>query len=354
VAHDFNNLLTLMSGAFDLIERIADEPERVRQWARRGQEAGKQGAGLTQRLLGFVRREEPRQQVVDPASVLRDLQPLLRQAMGVTADLELRLGEGLHAVRMNVAAFEAAILNLVVNARDAMPGGGTIGIGAENVVQERASGDLRSGDYVRVEVRDHGIGMDPEVLEKATEPFFTTKQKGTGTGLGLSQVRNFTRMVGGAMRIESAKGTGSSVQLYLPKALSASAQEQRAAPAPAPPLRTARAGESVLVVDDDPPVRDLAVDTLKSLGYRVLEAASGPDALTVLHGGEPIDFLFSDIVMPGGMNGVELAVKARQVRPGIKVVLTSGYADGAARDIPKDVPLLPKPYTVEQLSGALR
>ena len=198
--------------------------------------------------------------------------------------------------------FEAAILNLVVNARDAMPDGGLIRIVADNAVQPRAAADLGAGDYVRVEIRDGGVGMDRHVLERAAQPFFTTKHEAGGTGLGLSQVKSFASAAGGAMRIESVKGAGTVVHLYLPKAASAQGE---AAVRQAPPLRQARAGETVLVVDDDPLVRGVAVEALKDLGYQGLEAASGDQALGVLHGEQAVDFLFSDVVTPGGMNGVE-------------------------------------------------
>ncbi|MBV8193121.1 MAG: MASE4 domain-containing protein [Alphaproteobacteria bacterium] len=357
VAHDFNNLLVVMAGAFERIAELADEPPRVREWARRGYEAATQGSDLTQRLLGFARRDKPQQQVVDVAQVVSHFEPLLRQALGRLADLELAHAGPLHGplppVRLDPAAFEAALLNLVINARDAMPDGGRVTIEVENVVQPRTDGDLRAGAYVRVAVRDRGVGMDPEVLAKATEPFFTTKQKGAGTGLGLSQVANFVRSTRGALRIQSVKGAGTSVHLYLPLLAPgvAPAAEQIVAPLP---QQTAAKGETVLVVDDEAPVRAIAVDALKALGYRVLQAASAEEALGFLHGAEAIDVLLSDVVMPG-MNGAELAVKARTIRPALKVVLTSGQAGEAlaAYGVPEDAPFLPKPYHPDQLSAQL-
>jgi CheY-like chemotaxis protein len=201
--------------------------------------------------------------------------------------------------------------------------------------------------------------MDRDVLEQALTPFFTTKKRGLGTGLGLSQVHGFVRLAGGAMRIESVKGAGTAVSLYLPKLQQAEAPtlppEASIAPPVAPssvPLRAAQQGETVLVVDDEPSILKMASGALESLGYRVLKAGSAREALTVLQGDAAVDFLFSDVVMPGGMNGVELAVRARQIRPDIKVLLTSGQAHGAlaAHHVPADLPLLAKPYRVEQLS----
>jgi signal transduction histidine kinase/ActR/RegA family two-component response regulator len=352
VAHDFNNLLVVISGAFDRIEAGANDPVRVKELARGGTQATAQGAKLTQQLLAFGRRQEPQQELVELNVMLDQLRPLLLQALGGVYRLELQQAAHDNMVRIDRAGFEAAILNLVINARDAMPDGGTVTIETSNVTQQRRERELVPGAYLLVRVADRGVGMDRDVLEQALTPFFTTKKVGLGTGLGLSQVHGFVRLAGGAVRIESVKGVGTAVLLYLPSIRQAEAPIALAEPSPVP-LRAARRGETVLVVDDEPAVREMAAGALESLGYRVLKCGSARDALTVLRGDEAIDFLFSDVVMPGGMNGVELAVRARQIRPDIKILLTSGQTQGglAAHDVPTDLPVLAKPYRVEQLSA---
>jgi signal transduction histidine kinase len=355
VAHDFNNVLLVISGAFKRIETAPHDFARVQEWARGGSQAVAQGAKLTQQLLALGRRQEPQQEMVELRGMLDQLKPLLQHVLGAVVRLELRHEAEADVVRIDRAGFEAAILNLVINARDAMPDGGTVTIETSDVFQRRREGELVPGEYVQVRVADRGVGMDRDVLEQAMTPFFTTKKHGQGTGLGLSQVQGFARQAGGAVRIESVKGAGTAVSLYLPKVH----QAETAIPLLGPsldsssvPLRAARQGETVLVVDDEPAVLDAAAGALQGIGYRVLKAGGARDALAVLQGDEAIDFLFSDVVMPGGMNGVELAVRARQIRPGIKVLLTSGQAHGAlaAHELPKDLPLLAKPYRVEQLS----
>jgi signal transduction histidine kinase/FixJ family two-component response regulator len=354
VAHDFNNVLLVISGAFKRIETAPHDFARVQEWARGGSQAVAQGAKLAQQLLALGRGQEPQQEMVELKVALDLVKPLLQHALGAVVRLELRHAAAADLVRIDRAGFEAAILNLVINARDAMPDGGTVTIETSNVLQRRREGELAPGEYVQVRVADRGVGMDRDVLEQAMMPFFTTKRRGLGTGLGLSQVHGFARQAGGDVRIESVKGAGTAVSLYLPKLHQAEASIPLLEPSmeSSVPLRAARQGETVLVVDDEPTVLDAAAGTLEGIGYRVLKAGSAREALTVLQGDEAIDFLFSDVVMPGGMNGVELAVRARQIRPGIKVLLTSGQAhDGpAAHQYPADLPLLAKPYQVEQLS----
>jgi signal transduction histidine kinase len=279
VAHDFNNLLVVISGTFERIEMAPRDFVRVQEWARGGVQATAQGAKLTQQLLALGRRQEPRQEVVGLSVVLDQLKPLLVHALGPLVRLELRHAAEADAVRIDRAGFEAAILNLVINARDTMPDGGTVAIETSNVIQRRRERELVSGEYVQVRVADRGVGMDRDVLEQALTPFFTTKKSGLGTGLGLSQVHGFARLAGGAVRLESVKGAGTAVSLFLPKVRQDEAPITPAEPSPVP-LRTARQGETVLVVDDEPAVLEMAAGALETLGYRVLKSGSAQDALT--------------------------------------------------------------------------
>jgi CheY-like chemotaxis protein len=251
--------------------------------------------------------------------------------------------------------FESAILNLVVNARDAITGVGRITIKTENVAIDHAhSGGAIPGRYVKVIVRDDGSGMPEEVKVKAFDPFFTTKEVGSGSGLGLSQVYGFAKSLGGHVEIESEVGVGTTVTLLLPR----SSEPVQTDPSTNPlPLRRARGAESVLAVEDDEEVLELAVVALKDLGYTVLTAGNARDALNILRRERDIDILFSDVIMPGGMNGAQLAVEARRIRPGIKVLLTSGYtAEALTKEhgMPENVEVLEKPYRHDDLADKLR
>lgn len=251
------------------------------------------------------------------------------------------------------------MLNLAVNARDAMPGGGTLTVKTCNAhldadeITDRP--DLSPGPYVLVAISDSGHGMDAATLTRAFEPFFTTKDVGRGTGLGLSQVYGFVQQAGGHAKIKSTVGQGTTVELYLPR--SAAVEQAAAIPSEGSlPLRRATAGEVVLVVEDEPAVLEMAVESLGELGYRTITATRASEALDRLRGPDRIDILFSDVVMPGGMNGVQLSVEARRMRPGLRVLLTSGYTGTALDDhsVPADLPLLNKPYQREDLANKMR
>jgi signal transduction histidine kinase len=356
VAHDFNNLLTIIVGNLDMIVRRPADAQRVERLATSAMTAAKRGAEVTEKLLSFSRRQVLRPETVNPNRLLKDFRALLQRAVGETIEVRLDLDASLDPVRLDPGQFESAVLNLAVNARDAMPGGGTLTVRTcnahldEHEIADRP--DLRPGAYVLVAVADTGHGMDAGTLVRAFEPFFTTKDVGKGTGLGLSQVYGFVRQAGGHAQIKSDAG-GTSVELYLPR----SAEKVAAArPDTALPLRRAASGEVVLVVEDEPAVLEMAVESLAELGYRTLTATQAAQALERLGGPERIDILFSDVVMPGGMNGVQLSVEARRLRPGLRVLLTSGYT-GTALDeqgVPADLPLLSKPYQRDELANQLR
>ncbi len=357
VAHDFNNLLTIIVGNLDMIVRKPDNPQRVERLATSAMTAARRGAEVTEKLLSFSRRQVVRPETVNPNRLLKDFQGLLRRAVGETVEIRFDLDAVLDPVRLDPGQFESAVLNLAVNARDAMPDGGVLTVATCNghldAVEIPDRPDLRPGAYVIVSVTDTGQGMDAATRNRAFEPFFTTKDVGKGTGLGLSQVYGFVRQAGGHAQIKSDPGAGTSVELYLPRSAERAAE---ARPDNALPLRRAACGEVVLVVEDEPAVLEMAVESLGELGYRTLTATRASEALERLSGPERIDILFSDVVMPGGMNGVQLSVEARRLRPGLRILLTSGYT-GTALDehaVPADLPLLSKPYQRDELANKLR
>ena len=357
VAHDFNNLLTIIIGNFDIIERAPERVERVRRLARSGLTAAQRGAELIAKLLAFSRRQMARPEVVDLNRVLRDFLPVLRGAATEAVTIEFDAAPTAARALLDPGQLESAVLNLVANARDAMPAGGTIAISTGERVLSAAEAAImpgaRPGRYVRVAVSDPGTGMDPVVAVRAFEPFFTTKEVGHGTGLGLSQVYGFCKQAGGYVHIDSAPGRGTTVELLLPESAEQTALAERRGTETGPPR--AEAGETVLVVEDEPDVMAMAVESLAELGYATLTAPDAATALRRLASGARIDILFSDVVMPGGTNGVELVAEARRLRPGLRVLLTSGYSASVnEQQVPRDVPLLAKPYRRDDLAAKLR
>jgi signal transduction histidine kinase len=361
IAHDFNNLLAVIVGSVEIIrtafETGGDLPRaKIMRLLKASEAATGRATKLTQQLLAFARRSTFTLDVVTLDEVLVACEPFLRRALGETNVLDLNFGPDLWSCRIDASQFEAAVLNLVVNARDAMPLGGRLEITTSNVVicaaEARRSPDLTAGAYVLVRVTDTGTGMDPDVAAHVFEPFFTTKEVGKGTGLGLSQVYGFIKQSGGHVVIDSCPGVGTTFRLYLPRCerLSHTGDVQDRTSDVTP-----TGHETVLVVEDNAEVLELAVATISDLGYRVLTAADGPSALKIVQGDEPIDLLFSDIVMPGGMNGFELINRARVIRRGLKMLVTSGSANvhrpGADRP---DVPLLLKPYRRGDLAQSIR
>ncbi|MFH6781344.1 MULTISPECIES: ATP-binding protein [Methylobacterium] len=363
VAHDFNNLLTVIVGGLDMMLRRPEQVERVKRLAEAAMGAARRGEQLTQQLLAFSRRQMLRPQTLNPNRLLLDFRPLAERAAGGAVELAFDLDPAIDPIRIDPAQFEAAVLNLVVNARDAMEGRdghARIAVTTRNVhlgTAAVADKGVPPGPYVMVSVTDTGSGIPSDKLPRVFEPFFTTKEVGKGTGLGLSQVYGFTRSANGFARIDSEVGRGTTVSLCVPRSADPAGEEPGTGPVGAIPLRRAGAGETVLLVEDDEPVLAMAVESLEELRYRVVVAHNAAEALEHLRGVERIDILFSDVVMPGGMNGSQLAVEAQRLRPGIKVLLTSGYVanlDEGQVIGRGELPVLNKPYRRDELARSLR
>ncbi|MFQ5766114.1 MAG: PAS-domain containing protein, partial [Rhodospirillales bacterium] len=334
VAHDFNNLLTVILGNLQLMERRIGENPRLGKYVALASGAAQRGAELTTRLLAFARRQMLEATVFDVNSLVAGMEELLRGTLGETIQIEKGLAADAWPVRADPTQLENALLNLALNARDAMPEGGKVTIETVNVVFDDTyilqNPGAQRGDYVMVAIGDTGVGMEPEVLDHALEPFFTTKETGKGTGLGLSMVYGFAKQSGGYIKLYSEPGHGSVVKLYLP---SPHRDERAAETGPAADHEVVGGDETILVVEDDADVRRTTVALLDELGYRVVEAEDGPSALRELDRHTEIDLLFTDVVMPGGMKGPDLADEVGRRRPDIRVLYMSGYTEyGALSD----------------------
>ena len=352
VAHDFNNLLTVVIGALDMMLRSPDNATRQKKLGEAALSAARRGERLTHQLLAFSRRQALRPEPTDLNGLIRESEPLLRRALGEAIDFKLKLRRGGARVSVDPAQFEAALLNLVVNARDALGDRGKVSVQTLScTVGAGEIPEVAPGAYVCVSVSDNGAGMSPEVIERVFEPFFTTKPVGKGTGLGLSQVYGFARQSGGGVRVTSTIGQGTEVRLYLPPLTAADKHE---AAAPAAELHAMAAGRRLLLVEDDPGVASVAQELLEGLGLEVRSAESAPMALELLSR-ERFDVMLTDVVMPGGMTGIELARESARKWPEMRIVLTSGYAgddvDAALADAPW--PFVRKPYSGEQLAAVL-
>jgi PAS domain S-box-containing protein len=360
IAHDFNNLLTVIIGNADLLSHSLKARPDLKSLAETIVAAGGRGAELTQRLLAFGRRQVLVPTEINGNDLINSMRAMLTRTLREDIEIRIQLMDDLWPAFADPGQLENAILNLAINARDAMPDGGSLTVTTSNVSLDSAyhhgHPEVKPGHYVMVSVTDDGQGMPPDVLERVFEPFFTTKEVGKGSGLGLSMVYGFVKQSNGHVTIYSEPGLGTTVRIYLPASGSAPAASNVAEPASVDPAAIAR-GAMVLVAEDDMFVRAYAVTTLKSLGYRVIEASDGPDALAKLQQGQPPDILFSDIVMPGGVSGFDLAERARELVPGIKVLLTSGYAleTLAARGrMVRNVVVMTKPYRKQDLAQKLR
>jgi signal transduction histidine kinase/CheY-like chemotaxis protein len=358
VAHDFNNLLTAIINSLDIIRRKPDDKAGVARLADNAGKAAARGAELIKRMLSFARKQQLKPEVLNPNAMLAELAGLASRTVSEAIRFELDLDSTVHPVRVDATELQAAVLNLITNARDAMPDGGVVHIQTRNLDlpygDRSLTDDMQPGAYVRIAVSDTGCGMDHDILAHVYEPFFTTKPTGEGTGLGLSQVYGFARDAGGRVEIDTDLGAGTTVAITLPRSAQAGVV---AASGETVPLRRAIEGETVLVVEDDEDVISSVRESLLDLGYRVLLATNAQEALEILRPrSRRIDILFSDVVMPGGMNGVQLAVEAQRLRRGLKVLLTSGYAATVLRehDIPADTQLLAKPYPREELAQKIR
>jgi PAS domain S-box-containing protein len=354
IAHDFNNLLTVILGNLDLLEELIAADARPTAHLKGALAAAERGAALTQRLLAFARRLPLRAEPIAVNELVGGMGELLGRTLGEDIELKLALAARPPRALADAAQLENALVNLALNARDAMPGGGrlTIETGEAELDEEyaRSHAEVKAGRYVMIGVADTGHGMPPAVLERAVEPFFTTKGAGKGTGLGLSMVYGFAKQSGGHLRIYSEPGHGTSVRLYLPLAeAEPAAQERRPA--------TTGGNETILVVEDDESVRQLVIVMLESLGYRVAAAADGREALAALEREPHVDLLFTDVVMPRGVSGRELADRAIKARPGLKVLFTSGYTENAIIHhgrLDEGVRLLSKPYQRGDLARKIR
>jgi PAS domain S-box-containing protein len=360
VAHDFNNLLQIISGNLQLLQMAEAArgagPVDCARWIESARSAVDKGAKLASYLLAFGRRQPLEPKVIRISRLVANMEDLLRRSLGEEIEIEMVVSGGLWNTAVDVAQVENALLNLAINARDAMEGHGRMTIEATNAVLDdlycRAHGDVIPGQYVMLAVTDTGCGMPPEVASRAFEPFYSTKEEGKGTGLGLSMVYGFVKQSGGHVKIYSEVGQGTTVKLYLPR--STAAEEPLG---PVEPQQAVGGSETILVAEDDEAVRATVVEMLSGLGYRVLKAPDAASALAVIDSGIPIDLLFTDVVMPGRLRSPELARMARERLPNLAVLFTSGYTENAivhGGRLDPGVELLGKPYTRERLARRIR
>ncbi|TCR67856.1 ATP-binding protein [Rhizobium sp. BK376] len=359
VAHDFNNLLQIIVGNLDTLTRnLPPEAGRLRRAASQAMNGARRAAALTQRLLAFARRQPLDPKPIDANSLIRGMSELLHRTLGEIYQIEVVLAAGLWKAEADPNELESALLNLAINARDAMPDGGKLTIETFNAHLDEAyassHAEVIPGQYSAISVSDTGTGMDADTLSHVFEPFFTTKDQGKGTGLGLSQVYGFVKQSKGHVKIYSEVEEGTTVKIYLPRLYSDGADEDVVE---APAIPEAAAGEVILVVEDDPDVRAYSVESLRELGYHVLEAKDGPAALQALSSHGKVDLIFSDVVLPGGMSGADVVAKAREIDPGLKALFTTGYSRNAIVHhgrLDKGVHLLPKPFSFEDLAVRVR
>lgn len=359
IAHDFNNLLTGIGGALDMIRRRTTEPSPdVERFIELGRNGVARAAALTQRLLAFSRQQPLQIEAVDANRLVTGMSELLRRTLGEKVRVETVLGGGLWRAKADPAQLESAVLNLAINGRDSMPDGGTLTIETANAhlddAYAAANVEVTAGQYVLIAVSDTGSGMEPEVIVRAFEPFFTTKQRGQGTGLGLSMTFGYVKQVGGHLKIYSELGHGTTVKLYLPRALGEIAAVTEKA---MPPVTQTGEGPLVLVVEDDPAVREFAVSACRELGCSVHQAGSGAEALAVLEANTDIALLFTDIGLPGAMNGRQLADVATARWPALKVLFTTGYTANAIVHhgmLDPGVNFIGKPFSIAALAAKIK
>jgi len=361
IAHDFNNMLAVVVGGLDLARRrLQTEADEVGRHIDNAMEGANRAAALTRRLLGFARAEPLLPEALDPVTLIDGMSDLIDRTLGERVMVATRLSAGAWPIWVDPLQLENAILNLAVNARDAMNGAGRLEIAVDNVTLEAGQvGEAKAGDHVRIAVTDTGCGMTPDVLERVFEPFFTTKEVGKGTGLGMSQIFGFVRQSGGDIAIRSAPGEGTTVSLYLPRgehtapphAIPVAPPQLRQVPPE--PATTMLAGEPVLVVEDDPRVRIATTSAIAELGYRPLACASGEEALALLEGRDDIRLMITDVVMPG-MTGPELGAQVRQRFPRVGILYVTGYAGeaGEGGELEGEA-VLRKPFTVSALERAV-
>jgi PAS domain S-box-containing protein len=357
IAHDFNNLLQVIVGNLELLSRtLPEEMARHRRAVALAMSGAQRAGALTKRLLAFARRQPLDPKPLNANLVVQGMSELLRRSLGEVVELETVLGGGLWTIEADPNEFESALLNLALNARDAMTSGGKLTIETANAHLDEAYAarhtEVTAGQYVMVSVTDTGTGMDPDTSSRVFEPFFTTKAEGKGTGLGLSQVYGFVKQSGGHVKLYSELGRGTTVRIYLPRRPGDVAQDDIKDSRLAPEAF----GETVLVVEDDPDVRAYSVGALQELGYQVIEASDGPAAVRLLEQ-RRFDLVFTDVVLPGGMTGAEVVARAVQIWPGIRTLFTTGYARNAIVHhgrLDPGVNLITKPFTFDDLAAKVR
>ncbi|KJC34562.1 histidine kinase [Bradyrhizobium sp. LTSP849] len=341
VAHDFNNLLMIISGSLHILKRDAADDAKLQRAISAIETATKRGAALTSQLLTFARRQSVNPQAIDFTDRIAAIREVLDAGVGSSVRLAFDIDRDVWPIRTDASELETALLNLVINARDAMPDGGTVTISARNVALDET---LPTGEFVAIDVADTGLGIPSDVIDKIFEPFFTTKPIGKGTGLGLSQVHGFAHQAGGTVKVASELGKGTTFTILLPRGTDAPVRETAEA-------SSFRGSGTVLLVEDNPEVATVSIGLLEQLGYRVRRVSDAESALRELeHNG--VDFVFSDIVMPGKMDGLGLAHHLRQIHPGLPILLATGYSEAAA-DVRGDFPILRKPYEIHELSEAI-
>jgi PAS domain S-box-containing protein len=359
IAHDFNNLLQIIIGSLEILQRnLPNDLGRLQRATSHAMNGARRAASLTQRLLAFARRQPLDPKAVDVNALVSGMSELLHRTLGEHISIETVRGAGLWRVEADQNELEAALLNLAVNARDAMPGGGRLTIETSNTHIDETYAvtyvEVQPGQYVAISVSDTGTGMDEKTIAQAFEPFFTTKAVGKGTGLGLSQVYGFVKQSGGHVKIYSEIDEGTTIKIYLPRL---HGRVIDVAPADSLPIPEGGQEETILVVEDDDDVRFYTVEALRELGYRVLEASDGPSALKILEREPRVDLLFTDVVLPNNMTGSQVAAKATELRPAIKVLFTTGYARNAIVHhgrLGKGMKLITKPFTFADLAAKVR
>ncbi len=341
VAHDFNNLLMIISGSLHIMKKGVGADAKLQRAISAMEAATKRGAALTSQLLTFARRQSVNPQTVDIGERINAVREVLDTGVGSAVTLQFDIANATLPVVIDIAEFETALVNLVINARDAMPNGGTITVAAYDHAGTEETGGQ---DYVAISVKDAGVGIAPDVLDKIFDPFFTTKPVGKGTGLGLSQVHGFAHQAGGTVKVASEIGKGTEVTILLPRENAAPLSERADANEPG-------GSGTVLLVEDNPDVASVSSSLLEQLGYTVRRVADAEAALRAIER-DGVDLVFSDIVMPGKMDGLALAHHLRQIRPDLPILLATGYSD-AAVNVRGDFPILRKPYEIHQLSQAI-
>jgi signal transduction histidine kinase/CheY-like chemotaxis protein len=354
IAHDFNNILSVIDGNLEMIAGH-DLPPAAKRALARAQDAATKAARITHRLLAFARRQPLARQPIDLNNALENIAEMLHRYLGETIEVNMFLDPSIGPVEADIDQFETAILNLSLNSRDAMPFGGKLTIETDRVTFEddpRAIQEVPSGSYVRVSVSDNGLGMTRDILDRAVEPFFTTKDVGEGTGLGLSMVYGFLKQLGGHARIYSELGRGTRVSLFFPCSTGETEQAQAPLDGDIPHGR----GETILVVEDDPDVRHVTITRLENLGYQVKTAKDAASALVEIRAHPDIDLALLDVVMPGGMDGHALAARIEEIAPRIRLILTSGYSFRMAsgNGAQSNLPFLSKPVSRLALARAIR